>query len=150
MSNRCALRIPDLHSEGLLQVQPRPRNLQNRRLTSDAVQSCWICFARFSPFQNLFKDSSQNFATEDSKTFETMRPRGKMFSCSMVSQILFIWSSLRAPPMRRFFCTWSPKWKTAEAILGSCAVAGAERSRSVSWWISKAQQAWLTVVARVV
>lgn len=83
------------------------------------ISSCWIWEARPKPFQNLFKDSSQD------------SPRGKMFSCSMVSQILFIWSSLRAPPMRRFFCTWSPKWKTAEAILGRAAQS--QVPEQVSW-----------------
>lgn len=47
-----------------------------------------------------------------------LAPRNRMLSCSMVSHILFMASSLRDPPMRRFFWTWSPKWKTAEAILG--------------------------------
>ena len=122
MSNRCALRIPDLHSEGLLQVQPRlPWEICKipdwRLMQCKAVGS-----GKRVP--NPFKISSKIHHRQDS-------PRGKMFSCSMVSQILFIWSSLRAPPMRRFFCTWSPKWKTAEAILGRAAQS--QVPEHVSW-----------------
>ena len=89
------------------------------------------------PSQNLFKASSR---TGFGKLRNQCMPRGKMFSCSMVSQILFIWSSLRVPPMRRFFCTWSPKWKTAEAILGAAQCQS--RWGSVSWWILKARLGW--------